>query len=50
MTWYGIAKDVLYVRTLGLYLITLTASKVLLYDIWVSVDDTVSRVIALIVV
>ena len=47
---YGIAKDILFMRTLGLYLITLTASKVFLYDIWMSVDDTVSRVIALIVV
>jgi len=48
--WYGIAKDILAVRTIGLYLITLTATKVFLYDIWMSVDDTVSRVIALIVV
>ena len=47
---YGISKDILYLRTIGLYLITLTAGKVFLYDIWMSVDDTVSRVIALIVV
>ncbi len=48
--WFGIARDILAVRTIGLYLITLTATKVFLYDIWMSVDDTVSRVIALIVV
>ncbi len=47
---YGISKDILYLRTIGLYLITLTATKIFLYDIWMSVDDTVSRVAALIIV
>lgn len=47
---YGISRDILYLRTIGLYLITLTAGKVFLYDIWMSVDDTISRVVALIVV
>ena len=37
-------------RTIGLYLVSLTAGKVFLYDIWMSVDDTVSRVVALIIV
>ena len=48
--WYGISKNILPLRTLWLYLITLTAGKVFLYDIWTSVDGTVSRVIVLIIV
>lgn len=47
---YGISKNILPLRTLWLYFITLTAGKVFLYDIWTSVDGTVSRVIVLIVV
>ncbi len=46
---YGIRKDILPLRTLGLYLVVLTAGKVFFYDIWMSVDDTISRVIALII-
>ncbi|MDA9129017.1 DUF2339 domain-containing protein [Candidatus Gracilibacteria bacterium] len=47
---YGISKNILPLRTLGLYLITLTAGKVFLYDIWMTVDDTISRVVALIII
>ena len=47
---YGISKNILPLRTIGLYLITLTAGKIFLYDIWMSVDNVISRVVALMVV
>ena len=50
LLWHGISKDILTLRTLWLYVISLTIGKVFLYDIWMSVDDTVSRVVALIVI
>jgi len=49
MLFYGISKDVIKLRTLWLYLITLTSAKIFLYDIWYGIDNWVSRVIALIV-
>jgi Predicted membrane protein (DUF2339) len=47
---YGIKKDIIALRTVWLYLIVLTAGKVFFYDIWMSVDNVFSRVVALIVV
>lgn len=32
--WYGISKDVLFIRTIGLYLLVLTVGKIFLFDIW----------------
>ncbi len=48
--FYGISKDKIALRTLWLYIITLTAGKIFLYDIWYGFDEAVSRVIALIFV
>jgi len=48
--WQWISRNVLAMRTIWLYLLSLTASKIFLYDIWTSVDGTISRVVALIVV
>jgi len=47
---YGIRENIIKLRTLGLYLIVLTSGKVFFYDIWVGVDNIISRVVALIVI
>lgn len=47
---YGIQRDYLKMRTVGLYIIILTTAKILLYDIWSGLDDAVMRVVALMVV
>lgn len=47
---YGISKNIIKIRTIWLYLISLTALKVFLYDIWFGIDDAVSRVVALIII
>lgn len=50
LLWYGISQDIMRMRTLGLYLVSITAAKIFFHDIWVGVDDTISRVVALMVV
>lgn len=50
LLWYGIKEDILPMRTIWLYIISLTATKIFFYDIWMSVDDTISRVAALMIV
>lgn len=45
----GISKDILPLRTIWLYLISLTSIKVFFYDVWYNVDNLVSRVVVLIV-
>jgi hypothetical protein len=47
--FYGIAKDIIKLRTIWLYLISLTTLKIFLYDIWYGLDDAISRVAALII-
>ncbi len=47
---YGISKNIIKIRTIGLYIILLTAGKVFFYDIWYNFDDAISRVVALIFV
>ena len=47
---HGISKDIIKIRTLGLYIMMLTAGKIFLYDIWYNFDDAISRVVALIFV
>lgn len=48
LLFYGIAKDLIKLRTIWLYLISLTAIKIFFYDIWYGIDDAVSRVVAFI--
>lgn len=47
--FYGISKDIIKLRTIWLYLISLTTLKIFLYDIWYWLDDAISRVAALII-
>jgi hypothetical protein len=47
--FYWIAKDKIKLRTIWLYLISLTTLKIFLYDIWYGLDDAISRVAALII-
>ncbi len=47
--FYGISKDKIKLRTIWLYLISLTTLKIFLYDIWYGLDDAISRVAALII-
>ena len=47
---FGISKNILYARTIWLYIITLTAGKIFLYDIWVWTNNIISRVVALMIV
>jgi hypothetical protein len=47
--FYWIAKDKIKLRTIWLYLISLTTLKIFLYDIWYWLDDAISRVAALII-
>lgn len=46
---FGIQKDRPYLRTIGLYIGTIVLSKILLYDLWVGVDNLIVRVVALMV-
>ncbi len=46
----GIQKDIIRLRTIGLYILSLTTIKILLYDIWSGLDDAIVRVIALMIV
>ena len=47
---YGIQKNIIKLRTLGLYILSLTTIKILAYDIWSGLDDAIMRVIALMLV
>jgi len=47
---YGIQKNIIKPRTLGLYILSLTTIKILIYDIWSGLDDAIMRVIALMLV
>jgi hypothetical protein len=47
---YGIQKDFIRIRTIGLYILSLTVLKILLFDIWSGLDDAIMRVIALMLV
>ena len=47
---YGINEDIRKLRTIWLYLVTLTAFKIFFYDIWYGIDDAISRVAALIII
>jgi hypothetical protein len=47
---YGIQKDVVKSRTVGLYILSLTVLKILIYDVWYGFDDAVTRILALILV
>ncbi|MCK5589326.1 MAG: hypothetical protein KAI16_03375, partial [Candidatus Pacebacteria bacterium] len=46
----GIEKNIIKCRTLGLYLLILTFGKIIFYDIWLGVDNTVTRVVALMLI
>lgn len=46
MFFYGIKKDILKYRTLWLYIIMLTLSKVFFYDLWYGLNEVRSRVVA----
>ncbi|MDD2871931.1 MAG: DUF2339 domain-containing protein [Candidatus Gracilibacteria bacterium] len=50
LLFYGIAKDYIKLRTIGLYLVSITTLKIFLYDLWFGLDDAFSRVIAFIVI
>lgn len=45
----GIHREQKILRTIGLYIGTLTLAKILLYDIWTGIDSGIVRVIALMV-
>jgi len=47
LTGRGIQKNILPLRTAGLYILGLTVIKILLYDVWVGLDDAVLRIVAL---
>jgi len=47
---YGISHEIIRYRTLGLYILSLTLWKILLYDIWIGFDNPIVRVWALMVV
>lgn len=42
-------KKLIYLRTIGLYILSIVLSKIFLFDIWYWLEDGISRVIALIV-
>jgi len=50
LLFYGLSKDIIKLRTIWLYIVSLTALKIFLYDIWFGIDDAISRVVALIVI
>ncbi len=43
----GIQDNIIKYRTIGLYILTLTVGKILLYDVWYGLNDAVMRIIAL---
>jgi len=47
---FGIQREIIKLRTLGLYILSLTAIKILFYDIWSGLDNVIMRVVALILV
>jgi len=47
---FGIQRELVRFRTLGLYVLSLTTAKILLYDIWLGLDDAIMRVVALMLV
>jgi hypothetical protein len=47
---YGIQKNRISFRTIGLYILSLTTGKILLYDIWYEVEGGITRVLALMAV
>jgi len=47
---YGIQRDLIRMRTIGLYILSLTVIKILAFDIWSSLDNAIMRVIALMMV
>lgn len=47
---YGIEKNFIKFRTIGLYILSLTTLKILVYDIWSGLDNAIMRVIALMVI
>ncbi len=47
--FYWIVENKIKLRTIWLYLISLTTLKIFLYDIWYWLDDAISRVAALII-
>ena len=50
LLFHWLSKDIIKLRTLWLYLIMLTTLKIWWIDIWIGMDDTISRVVALIVI
>ena len=46
LLFYWIAKDIIKLRTIGLYFIILTSAKIFFFDVW-QLDNTTSRVVAL---
>jgi len=44
---HGIAQNLIKFRTIGLYILSLTIGKILIYDIWSGLSDAVIRVVAL---
>lgn len=47
---YGIQRDFIKIRTIGLYILSLAVLKILVFDIWAGLDDAIMRVIALMLV
>lgn len=47
---HGIKHDLIKFRTIGLYILSLTIGKILLYDVWSGLDNAVMRVFALMLV
>lgn len=47
---YGIQKDIVRWRTIGLYILILTICKIMFFDIWSQIDDAVYRILALMLV
>ncbi len=47
---YGIQKGVIRWRTLGLYILILTVSKILFFDVWLELENAVYRILALMLV
>lgn len=48
--FFGIIKDRIKYRTMWLYLLSLVLIKIFISDLWLWIDDAVSRVLALIVI
>ena len=50
LIFIGILKNKRIYRTLGLYFLVLTIFKILSYDIWTNLEDSISKIIALLFV